>query len=56
VGWLKTVEEYFTGANDVNAHASVSLILDTVIDELLLDPTKKFTYVEMKFLSMWWKT
>ncbi len=26
-----------------------------MIDELLLDPTKKFTYVEMKFLSMWWK-
>jgi hypothetical protein len=56
VGWLKTVDEYFTGANDENAHASVSLILDTVIDELLLDPTKAFTYVEMKFLSMWWKT
>lgn len=55
VGWLKTVDEYFTGANEVNAHASVSLILDTVIDELLLDPSKRFTYVEMKFLSMWWK-
>jgi Glycosyl hydrolases family 38 N-terminal domain len=55
VGWLKTVDEYFTGANDENAHASVQYVLDTVIDELLADPSKKFTYVEMKFLSMWWK-
>jgi alpha-mannosidase len=55
VGWLKTVDEYFTGADEPVAHASVQMILDTVVDELLQDPTKKFTYVEMKFLSMWWK-
>ena len=30
------------------------MILDTVVDELLKDPKKRFTYVEMKFLSMWW--
>lgn len=29
------------------------MILDTVIHELLKDPKKKFTYVEMKFFSMW---
>ena len=28
-------------------------ILDTVIDELLKDENKRFTYVEMKFFSMW---
>jgi lysosomal alpha-mannosidase len=32
---------------------NVNIILDTVIDALLNDPTKKFTYVEMKFFSMW---
>ena len=37
------------------AQASVQLIIDTVIDELLMDPKKKFTYVEMKFFSMWWR-
>jgi hypothetical protein len=29
------------------------MILDNVIDELLMDENKKFTYVEMKFFSMW---
>jgi hypothetical protein len=37
------------------AQASVQLIIDTVIDELMMDPNKKFTYVEMKFFSMWWR-
>lgn len=30
------------------------MILDTVIEELWKDPRKRFTYVEMKFLSLWW--
>ena len=55
VGWLKTVDEYFTGTNQEVAQASVQLIIDTVIDELIADPNKKFTYVEMKFFSMWWR-
>ena len=33
----------------------MQLIIDTVIDELMMDPKKKFTYVEMKFFSMWWR-
>ena len=35
-----------------NAH--VSIIITNVVNELLNDPAKKFTYVEMKFFSMWW--
>jgi len=30
------------------------MILETVIEELVKDPSKRFTYVEMKFFSMWW--
>lgn len=30
------------------------LILSTTIEELLKDSNKRFTYVEMKFFSMWW--
>ena len=55
VGWLKTVDEYFSGSDNDITSASVHLILETVIDELLSDPDKRFTYVEMKFFSMWWK-
>jgi Glycosyl hydrolases family 38 N-terminal domain len=55
VGWLKTVDEYYSGVDNDIAQASVHLIIETVINELLSDPIKRFTYVEMKFFSMWWK-
>lgn len=34
--------------------ADVSAILDTVVNELIADPKKRFTYVEMKYFRMWW--
>jgi hypothetical protein len=49
VGWIRTVDEYFTG-NEPN----VALILDSVITELLKDPNRTFTYVEMKYFTMWY--
>jgi lysosomal alpha-mannosidase len=55
VGWLKTVDEYFSGINNNIQRVEVKLILDSVIDELLQDERKKFSYVEMKFFSMWWE-
>ena len=54
VGWLKTVDEYFTGSRQDIAVASVDSIITTVVQELIADPRKKFTQVEMKFFSMWW--
>ena len=53
IGWLKTIDEYYSGTDMSIAIANVSKILDTVIDALLLDETRVFTYVEMKFFSMW---
>ena len=55
VGWLKTVDEYFTGVDAGRSHASVDLILTEVVEQLLLDPKKRFTYVEMKYFTMWYK-
>jgi Glycosyl hydrolases family 38 N-terminal domain len=54
VGWLKTVEEYYYGLNMTIQPACVRDILDTVIEALLEHPSRTFTYVEMKFFSMWW--
>ena len=54
VGWLKTVDEYYSGINDTIQRVEVELILDSVMEELIADSNKRFSYVEMKFFSMWW--
>lgn len=54
VGWLKTVEQYFFGENMTIQHACVEDILDSVVTSLVENPSRTFTYVEMKFFSMWW--
>ena len=54
VGWLKTVDEYFYGADNSIQHAGVQYILDSVIPALAGDPNKKFIYVEIAFFERWW--
>ncbi|KAL6078171.1 carbohydrate binding [Balamuthia mandrillaris] len=54
VGWLKTVDQYYYGANNTIQEAGVQYILDSVIRELRLDPTKRFIYVEIAFFERWW--
>lgn len=54
VGWLKTVDMYYTGTNNQVQKGIVHLILSTTMEELIKNPDRKFTYVEMKFFSMWW--
>lgn len=55
VGWRKTYEEYFTGASVIDdERAAVKDILDSLLVELERDPRRKFTYVEMKFFTMWY--
>ena len=49
VGWVRTVDEYFSGSQP-----NVAIILDSVISELQRDPQRTFTFVEMKFFSMWY--
>lgn len=55
VGWLKTADGYFSGTKVDIQTANVEMTLDTMVAELLKDPRRKFTQVEMKFFSMWWK-
>ena len=54
VGWLKTVDEYFYGAERLIQAGSVQYILDTVIDELQKNPNRTFIYVEIAFFKRWW--
>jgi hypothetical protein len=56
VGWRKTVEQYFCDGcnNTIDNRGSVSSILTTTIMALSEHAARTFTYVEMKFFSMWW--
>jgi alpha-mannosidase len=55
VGWRKTVEQYYYGYNTTMERCgSVHAIITTSIQALTENPSRTFTYVEMKFLSMWW--
>eukprot|EP00636_Phaeomonas_parva_P016919 CAMPEP_0118851794 /NCGR_PEP_ID=MMETSP1163-20130328/1098_1 /TAXON_ID=124430 /ORGANISM="Phaeomonas parva, Strain CCMP2877" /LENGTH=1103 /DNA_ID=CAMNT_0006784183 /DNA_START=134 /DNA_END=3445 /DNA_ORIENTATION=+ len=54
VGWLKTVDQYFYGANNTIQHAGVQHVLDSVFAELKRKPERRFTYVEMAFFARWY--
>lgn len=55
VGWLKTVDQYYYGSKTLIQKAGVQYIIDSVVQELLRDPNKRFIYVESEFFFKWWK-
>lgn len=55
VGWLKTVDQYYVGANNTIRGACVQNVLDSVISALLDDSNRRFIYVEMAFFERWWR-
>ncbi|GAV59507.1 Glyco_hydro_38 domain-containing protein/Glyco_hydro_38C domain-containing protein/Alpha-mann_mid domain-containing protein [Cephalotus follicularis] len=55
VGWLKTVDQYYVGANNSIRGACVQNVLDSVISALLDDKNRKFIYVEIAFFQRWWR-
>ena len=62
VGWLKTVDQYYLGSNrrgwdgwEENQRAGVQYVLDTVVQELSMDPDKKYIQVETAFFWRWWQ-
>ena len=55
VGWLKTVDQYYFGQKNDIQRAGVQYILNTVVDELEKDPSRRFIYVESKFFHQWWR-
>jgi lysosomal alpha-mannosidase len=42
VGWLKTVDQYYYGAKSNIQRAGVQHIIDSVVQELSLDPNKRY--------------
>uniref|UniRef100_A0A182U141 alpha-mannosidase n=1 Tax=Anopheles melas TaxID=34690 RepID=A0A182U141_9DIPT len=54
VGWLKTVDQYYYGSRNNIQKAGVQYILDSVVHELLKDPSRRFIYVESAFFQKWY--
>ncbi|TRY79620.1 hypothetical protein TCAL_12196 [Tigriopus californicus] len=59
VGWLKTVDQYFTGTNRANwewenQKPGVQYVIDSVVKELTFAPEKKYIQVETAFFWRWW--
>jgi len=56
VGWLKTVDQYYTGLNaSTIQNAKVHMIINSVVTSLQKNPDRKFTYVEQAFFQRWWR-
>ena len=53
-GWLKTIDQYFYGANNTIQHANVRAVLSTVVSSLEANSDRRFTYVEQAFFYRWW--
>ncbi len=46
------MDQYYYGANNSIQEASVSLVLDTVVEQLVADPRRKFIYAEQVSLCV----
>ncbi|XP_059083104.1 lysosomal alpha-mannosidase-like [Tigriopus californicus] len=54
VGWKKTVDQYYYGDKQWVQRAGVQYIFDGIVQELSLDPSKKFIQVEIAYFWRWW--
>ena len=43
-GWLKTVDQYYYGSKMSIQNAGVQYILDTVVEELSLNPDRRYSF------------
>eukprot|EP00892_Ulva_mutabilis_P004205 jgi/Ulvmu1/2156/UM129_0016.1 len=53
-GWLKTVDQYYTGSEQKIQLAGVEYVLDTVVQCLNGSDNRTFSFAEIAFFSRWW--
>lgn len=53
---LKTNDEYYYGTNQKVEKATVYLVIDSILDELASRPNLKFSWADLKFFQMWYKS
>ncbi|CAB3399154.1 unnamed protein product [Caenorhabditis bovis] len=54
LGWIKTVDQYYYGARPDLVPVGVQYIYNTVIEELLKNPDRRFSFAETGFLWRWY--
>ena len=56
LGWLKTVDEYYTGRGigSLYTDGNVKKELTSIIESLSKNVDRKFTWANIKYFSMWW--
>lgn len=54
VAGLKTVDQYYLGANNSIYHAGVQYVISSVVSALQENPARKFVVVEQAFFQRWY--
>ncbi|PAV85017.1 hypothetical protein WR25_04468 [Diploscapter pachys] len=54
LGWLKTVDQYYYGSVSRITRVGVQYIYNTVIQELMYNSSRRFSFAETGFLWRWW--
>ena len=56
VGWLKTIEEYYYGKGNGGSQSMIGIqyIIEAVINELIADSEKRFSWVEVGYFYRYW--
>lgn len=53
-GFMKPVDDYYSGTNNMQQRGFVRMILEAVVEELDQHPDRRFTFSEVKYLQMWY--
>lgn len=54
-GWLKTVDQYYTGSEQQIQKAGVEYVIDSVVQCLGEHQDRTFSFGEIAFFSRWWE-
>jgi len=55
LGWLKTMDAYQYGTNNTVTWARVDMIFTNIVESLVNDPSKRFSWAEIRYFSKWYE-
>lgn len=54
LGFKKTIDDTYSGTSRMVQPGFVENVLTSVVDALLANPERKFTFAEVKYIQMWY--